>query len=165
MLASLTKQICCCRPNMPDSIAKLRKHKDQDMRPPTDELQEVLIATLRGFSKVHIVIDALDECPELGGRREDLMKTLRYILNAAPDNLHVICTSRKESDIYAELETHLSEPTRIEFDLSSYVYKEAIKRDIGQYIDSTLADVNYKYWSDVVKKKVKEILIERSDGM
>ncbi|KAJ4857382.1 ankyrin repeats (many copies) domain-containing protein [Trichoderma breve] len=165
MLASLIKQICCCRPNMPDSITKLRKHKDQDMRPPTDELQEVFIATLRGFSKVHIIIDALDECPELGGRREDLMKTLRYILNAAPDNLHVICTSRKESDIYAELETHLSEPTRIEFDLSSYVYKEAIKRDIGQYIDSTLADVNYKSWSDVIKKKVKEILIERSDGM
>ncbi|KKP04536.1 hypothetical protein THAR02_03362 [Trichoderma harzianum] len=165
MLASLIKQICCCRPNMPDSITKLGKHKDQDMRPPTDELQEVLIATLRGFSKVHIIIDALDECPELGGRREDLMKTLRYILNAAPDNLHVVCTSRKESDIYAELETHLFEPTRIEFDLSSYVYKEAIKRDIGQYIDSTLADVNYKSWSDVIKKKVKEILIERSDGI
>ncbi|KAM6483076.1 ankyrin repeat-containing domain protein [Trichoderma sp. SZMC 28011] len=165
MLASLIKQICCCRPNMPDSIARLKKHRDQDMRPPTEELQEELIATLRGFSKVHIIIDALDECPELGGRREDLMKTLRYILNAAPDNLHMICTSRKGSDIYAELETHLSEPTRIEFDLSSYVYKEAIKRDIGQYIDSTLADVNYKSWSDVIKKKVKEILIERSDGM
>ncbi|QYT04241.1 Ankyrin repeat protein [Trichoderma simmonsii] len=165
MLASLIKQICCCRPNMPDSIARLKKHRDQDMRPPTEELQEELIATLRGFSKVHIIIDALDECPELGGRREDLMKTLRYILNAAPDNLHVICTSRKETDIYAELETHLSEPTRIEFDLSSYLYKEAIKRDIGQYIDSTLADVNYKSWSDAIKKKVKEILIERSDGM
>ncbi|PNP60521.1 hypothetical protein THARTR1_00545 [Trichoderma harzianum] len=165
MLASLIKQICCCRPNMPDSIARLRKHKDQDMRPATEELQEALIATLRGFSKVHIIIDALDECPELGGRREDLMKTLRYILNAAPDNLHVMCTSRKEADIYAEIESHLSDPMRIEFDLSSYMHREAIKRDIGQYIDSTLADVNYKSWSDVIKKKVKEILIERSDGM
>ncbi|KAL6797086.1 ankyrin repeat-containing domain protein [Trichoderma sp. SZMC 28012] len=165
MLASLIKQICCCRPNMPDSIARLKKHRDQDMRPPTDELQEEFIATLRGFSKVHIIIDALDECPELGGRREDLMKTLRYILNAAPDNLHVICTSRKESDIDAEFESHLSEPTRIQFDLSSYMYREAIKRDIGQYIDTTLADVNYKSWSDTIKKKVKEILIERSDGM
>ncbi|KAL6692009.1 ankyrin repeat-containing domain protein [Trichoderma pleuroticola] len=165
MLASLIKQICCCRPNMPESIARLKKHKDQDMRPPTEELQEALIATLRGFSKVYIIIDALDECPELGGRREDLMKTLRYILNAAPDNLHVMCTSRKEADIYAEIESHLSDPMRIEFDLSSYMHREAIKRDIGQYIDSTLADVNYKSWSDVTKKKVKEILIERSDGM
>ncbi|KAK4060549.1 uncharacterized protein Triagg1_10674 [Trichoderma aggressivum f. europaeum] len=165
MLASLIKQICCCRPNMPDSMTRLKKHKDQDMRPPTEELQEELIATLRGFSKVYIVIDALDECPELGGRREDLMKTLRYILNAAPDNLHVMCTSRKESDIYAELERYLSEPTRIEFDLSSYIHREAIKRDISQYIDSTLADANYKSWSDIIKKKVKETLIDRSDGM
>ncbi|KAL7909988.1 ankyrin repeat-containing domain protein [Trichoderma velutinum] len=165
MLASLIKQICCCRPNMPDSIARLKKHKDQDMRPPTEELQEEFIATLRGFSRVYIIIDALDECPELGGRREDLMKTLRYVLNAAPDNLHIICTSRKESDINAELQSHLNEPMRIEFDLSSYMHREAIKRDIGQYIDSTLANVNYSSWSDTIKKKVKETLIERSDGM
>ncbi|KAL7948261.1 ankyrin repeat-containing domain protein [Trichoderma barbatum] len=163
MLASLIKQICCCRPSMPKSVERLGEYKNKGMRPPTEDLEKEFIETVRGFSTVHIIIDALDECPELGGRREDLMKTLRYILNAAPDNLHVLCTSRKEQDIDAELRGHLSEATRIEFDLS--IYQEAIKHDIGRYIDSTLADVYYRSWPDHIRKQVKETLIAKSDGM
>lgn len=163
MLASLLKQICCCRPNMLESVARLGEYKNKGMRPPTEELEKELITTVRGFSQVYFIIDALDECPELGGRREELMKTLRYILNAAPGNLHVLCTSRKEQDIYAELRSHLSKPARIEFDL--FPYQEAIKRDIGRYIDSTLPGVNYKSWPESTKSDVKKTLIEKSDGM
>ncbi|KAL7930526.1 ankyrin repeat-containing domain protein [Trichoderma chlorosporum] len=165
MLSSLIKQICCCRPNMPESVARLGEYKIKGMRPPTEELEEKLIATVPGFSKVYIIIDGLDECPELGGRREELMKSLRYILTVAPDNLHIFCASRKESDIHAELQTHFSEPTRVEFDISSFTHQEAIKHDIGRYIDSTFADANYGSWPETTKSGVKKALIERSDGM
>ncbi|KAL6898779.1 ankyrin repeat-containing domain protein [Trichoderma evansii] len=163
MLASLIKQICCQRPNVPDSVKNLGEYKKAGMRPSTDELEKCLITATCGFSAVYIIIDALDECPELNEQREQLMETLHHILAAEFDNLHLFCTSRKEPDIDASLRRYLSEPGRVEICLSTYIWE--IRRDISQYVDYTLADVNYSSWPDDIKTEAKEILIEKSDGI
>lgn len=154
MLASLIKQICCQRPNVPDSVKNLVEYKKAGMRPSTEALEKCLIAATCGFSAVYMVIDALDECPELNGQREQLMETLHYILAAESDNLHLFCTSRKEPDIDTSLHRYLSEPGRVEICLSTYIW--AIRRDIGQYIQSTLADANYNSWPDDIKAEAKK---------
>ncbi|KAK5988527.1 Ankyrin-3-like protein [Cladobotryum mycophilum] len=163
MLASLIKQICCCRPDTPESVKRLGRYKDKGMRPSAEELQEELIIATRGFSAVYIVIDALDECPELGGRRKELMKTVHDILTTAGDNLHLFCTSRKEPDIDTKLRPHLSGKARAGIDLSAHLLE--IERDIRQYIDSTLTESKYKSWPDDTKGEVKEALVKKSDGM
>ncbi|KAJ4859640.1 ankyrin repeats (3 copies) domain-containing protein [Trichoderma breve] len=144
MLASLIKQVCCHRPNIPDTVNDLGEYKKKGMRPSTEELQNSFISTLRGFTNVYIIIDALDECPNINTQREELLEILHYILDSNLNNLHMFCTSRKESDIDVSLQ---------------------IERDIGEYIDSTLTNAKYSSWPILIKAEVRKALIEKSDGM
>jgi hypothetical protein len=163
MLASLIKQICSRRPDISKSIERLGEYKSKGERPATSVLEETLITTMYGFSTVYIVIDALDECPELGGQREQLIKTLGRILNATADNYHVFCTSRREVDIDAELSGYLTTPERVGIDLSSHRWN--IEHDMSLYINKTLAGVYYKSWPESIKAEVKKELIKKSNGM
>jgi hypothetical protein len=133
------------------------------MRPSIEELQNSLISTLYGFTNVYIIIDALDECPDINIQREELMKTLHYILDFDLNNLHLFCTSRKESDIDISLRCQFSKPGRGALDISSHL--QEIERDIGEYIDSTLTNTNYSSWPIHIKAEVRKVLIEKSDGM
>lgn len=163
MLASLIKQICSRRPDIPKSIKCLEEYKNKGHRPDTKTLENALLASMSGFSAVHVVVDGIDECPQLDIQREKLLKSLHRILVDAPDNLHVLLTSRKEVDIDLELRDLLSPPTRMEIDL--LVRQEAINRDISLYIDSTLATKSYESWPDDVKEEAREVLIEKADCM
>ncbi|KAK4072975.1 uncharacterized protein Triagg1_5652 [Trichoderma aggressivum f. europaeum] len=163
MLASLIKQVCCYRPNIPDLVNDLGDYKKKGMRPSTEELQNSLISTLRGFTNVYIVIDALDECSNMNTQREELMEILHCILDTNLNNLHLFCTSRKESDIDASLHHQFSKPGRESLDLSSHL--KEVERDIGEYIDSTLTNAKYSSWPIDIKAEVRKVLIEKSDGM
>ncbi|KAJ4859748.1 ankyrin repeats (3 copies) domain-containing protein [Trichoderma breve] len=164
MLSSLIKQICCCRPDIPEAAQKLGEFKTKGGQPDTERLEEVLLSSVYGFSAVYIIIDGLDECAKLGGHRKKLLKSLRSILTNAPDNLHILCTSRNEPDIRTGLSPALSAPTRIELDLQSQ--RNMIDHDIGRYVDSTLSsDEEYKSWPEKVKVQARKVLIEKSDGM
>ncbi|KAL7785777.1 ankyrin repeat-containing domain protein [Trichoderma afarasin] len=163
MLASLIKQVCCHRPNIPNSVNDLDEYQKKGMRPSTEELQNSFISTLRGFTNVYIVIDALDECPNINTQREELMEILHYILDSNLDNLHLFCTSRKESDIDDSLRPQFSKPGRGELNISSHL--QEIERDIGEYIDSTFTNTKYSSWPIHIKAEVRRVLIEKSDGM
>lgn len=165
MLASLLKQICVRRPFLPESVKLLQECREKNERPTTKDLEEVFIAALRGFSNVYVVIDALDECPEIGDRRKELMKTIRRILDAAANNLHIFCTSRKEQDIDANLRDYLSVPGRAELDLSSYTCRNEMNTDMAAYIETTLTGAEYRSWPESTKVTVKEKLLEKADGM
>ncbi|KAL6812142.1 ankyrin repeat-containing domain protein [Trichoderma sp. SZMC 28015] len=144
-------------------INDLGEYKKKGMRPSTEELQNSLISTLRGFINVYIVIDALDECPNINTQREELMEILHYILDSNLNNLHLFCTSRKESDIEVSLRDQFSKPGRETLDISSHL--KEIERDIGEYIDSTLTNAKYSSWPILIKAEVRKVLIEKSDGM
>lgn len=111
MLASLVRQICARRPNMPQPVQDRVGHKDGGKRLDVDKLKTALEATIRGFSAVYLVVDGLDECPALSGERECLLDNLRWIIASAPDSVHIFCTSRKDADIDAALSPLLSPPT------------------------------------------------------
>lgn len=163
MLASLIKQVCCHRPNIPDLVNDLGEYKKKGMRPSTEELQNSFISTLRGFTNVYIIIDALDECPNINTQRDELIEILHYILDSNLNNLHLFCTSRKESDIDVSLRRQFSEPGRGALDISSHL--QEIERDIGEYIDSTLTNTKYSSWPIHIKAEVREVLTKKSDGM
>lgn len=163
MLASLIKQICCHRPNIPNPVNDLSEYKKKGMRPSTEELQNSFLSALRGFTNVYIIIDALDECPNINTQREELFEILHYILDSNLNNLHLFCTSRKESDIDISLHRQFFKSGREALDISSYL--EEIERDIGEYIDSTLTNPKYSSWPIYIKTEVRKVLIEKSDGM
>jgi hypothetical protein len=163
MLASIIKQISARRPNIPQPAQQLSEYKVSGRRPDTQTLITALKATLFGFSAVYIVIDALDECPALNGERRKLLKALSKILFEAPESLHLLLTSRKESDINTAMRPHLSRPFSNELDL--LVYRRTLDDDIGLFIDSILATDDYESWPEEVKVEPRRALIEKADGM
>lgn len=158
MLKSLIKQLCCQRPNMPNSVKKLREYQSQDAQPPTGVLEQSLLDVMCGFSATYLIIDALDECPEFKGERAELMKSLNRILTAATaattSNLHLFCTSRKESDIDIEFRSHLLRPEAAEIDLT--IHKKEMEQDISQYIDTALLSTSFNSWPPVIRTEVKK---------
>jgi hypothetical protein len=63
LLASLLKQLSLTRPYLPDSLkAFYNHHKYKRTRPSVDEVLRVLHSVAAMYSRVFIIVDALDEC-------------------------------------------------------------------------------------------------------
>ncbi|KAF7555607.1 hypothetical protein G7Z17_g2037 [Cylindrodendrum hubeiense] len=76
-LASLLKQFAEGRPSLPDSVKSLYdKHKDKRTRPSFDDMSATLHLVAAEYSRLVIVIDALDEFPAAGGHRVRLISQL-----------------------------------------------------------------------------------------
>jgi hypothetical protein len=163
MLCSLIKQICCRRPNTPQSVEFLTEYKEKGHRPDRKTLENILLDTIHGFSRVYVILDALDECPNENDERGKLLDSLGRIINKGSPNLHFLCTSRRISDIDAALEPMTSSPSNITIDLSAR--KEAVDRDIGLHIDNTFDTIPFKSWPSDIKAEAKVALIEKADGM
>lgn len=166
MIESIVKQICCCRPDTPASMGGIEDLKAKGQRPDSKLLQQVSIETLRGFSSVYVIIDALDECPdsELDYSRSRLLSCLNTIHQSYPENLHMLWTSRREPDIKTSYRSIESRSKKWDIDLSRY--RPEIDRDIGMFIDKVLPSLpHYSSWPKELKEEARKALIKKSDGM
>ncbi|PFH60075.1 hypothetical protein XA68_11493 [Ophiocordyceps unilateralis] len=163
MLASLIKQLYTQRPDTPEPVSSLSKYKRRGERPDSKMLQAALLATMKGFSAVFIIIDALDECPTRNEERKKLLDSLVHVFNEMPDSVHIFCTSRPELDIGAELTEILALPSTAAVDLSKD--QHGLNDDIELYIDSVLKRARFSSWPDTIKEKTKDSLINKADGM
>jgi hypothetical protein len=164
MLASLVKQLCSRRPDSPQPIKSLNEYKEKGQRPDTKTLGAILTTVARGFSTVYIIIDALDECPLLDGERGRLFSSLRQIMAAAPANVHMFCTSRREADIDSAMGTLLPSPLQVAM-IDLTIHRNALDHDIELFIDLTLSSYKYCSWPEIIRAEARESLIERADGM
>jgi len=112
---------------------------------------------------VYLVIDALDECPSLGGNRKKVLDTLRRILLTTPDNPHVFCTSRREADIVTAIAPLLCPPSRSAIDLTAR--QHVVDADIARYIGQMLASGHYNSWPESIKLDVEQALMKKANGM
>jgi Cdc6-like AAA superfamily ATPase len=81
LLACLLKQLVQENPTMPDSMKELdKRHKDKRTRRSFDEISKALHSVIASssYSRVFILIDALDECQVSDGGRS---KFLSEVLN------------------------------------------------------------------------------------
>ncbi|KAK3317580.1 ankyrin repeat-containing domain protein [Cercophora scortea] len=163
MLASLLKQIVSQRPNIPLSFKDLGVYKERGERPDIGTLETVIIASVCGFSAVHLVVDAMDECPTINGERRKLLNSIRRIVEKAPDNLHMFCTSRNEADINTAISPLLTSSSRAAIDLTKH--RDAVDHDILVLINATLSSDDYSSWPDDIKAEVRDAITKRADGM
>jgi hypothetical protein len=92
-LTSLLKQLAEHRPSLPASIKGLRaKHESKRTRPTFDDISKALRSTGTEYSRLFIVIDALDEFPEEGGGQAKFMSEVFALQSACGANIYV--TSR-----------------------------------------------------------------------
>jgi hypothetical protein len=170
MISSIIKQLCYRRPDTPVSVESLSEYKLKGERPDMKTLEEMLLATMHGFSQVYVVLDAIDECPaEIGIRntsRSVLLESLLRIRDKAPDSLHLFLTSRREFDIQAELQTSPNSgapPPIVDLDLTHV--REAVDHDIGLHIDQEFSKSPFRNWGSDIKDEAKSALIKNADGM
>ena len=111
---------------------------------------------------IYIIVDALDECPDLSGMptpREDVLNLLESLVRVGLSNLRICVTSRPEIDIQIVLEPLA--------DISVSLHDEyGQKKDIFNYVTNVVhTDKKMRRWRSDQKDLVVEELSNKADGM
>jgi hypothetical protein len=126
----------------------------------TNCLHEMLLVTAQ--QPIYIIIDALDECPNVSGRptpRAELLDLLEDLVSWHIPNLHLCITSRPEIDIKFVLEP-------LAYSAVSLHDQNGQKKDICDYVNAIVkSDRTMRGWRHEEKKLVVEVLSEKADGM
>jgi hypothetical protein len=166
-LPSLLTQLSTRSDSFCEILSRLYKAHDDGARKPNIKamigcLKEML--ALPGQGPIYIILDALDECPNMFGippARRQVLDLLKDLVGLRLPDLHICVTSRPEIDIRTALEPLAFHPVSIH-DQSGQ------KKDIEDYIRSVVysdSDTAMGRWRDEDKVLVIETLTERADGM
>ena len=115
---------------------------------------------------IYLIMDALDECPNISGiplPRDRVLRLMKKLVDLHIPNLHICVTSRPEFDIRDVLERLTSRRVSLH-DQSGQ------KQDVVDYVRSVVYSDSGPYmrrWKkeDSSKDLVIETLAERADGM
>ena len=153
LFASLLKQLLQEQPFLPDSVKTLYlRHKNKRTRPSFDEISEVLQSVMAEYSRVFIIIDALDECQISDGCRQ------RFLLGLF--NLHAKCganlfvTSRPIFSIEKKFEGNTSLEIR------------ASDEDVRRYLEGCMFRLpGFVTRSLELQEEIKTSIVKAVDGM
>ena len=133
-------------------------------KPDIDALKKCMtdMLSLPGKAPTYIIVDALDECPNLLGTpsaREEVLGMIEEIIDLKLPNVHLCVASRLEMDIQMVLEPLTS--------LKICLHDESgQKEDIIKYIKSVVrSDRSMRRWKEEDKQLVTDTLSDRVDGM
>jgi ATP/maltotriose-dependent transcriptional regulator MalT len=91
LVASLLKQLIQGSHANFDKVHSLyARHRKRNSRPSLEELSRALESEIRTYSKVFVVVDALDECRE----DDETRAKLQNLLQSLPSNVNLMVTSR-----------------------------------------------------------------------
>jgi hypothetical protein len=117
---------------------------------------------LPGQATVHIVIDALDECPVTTGlifTRKKVLELVEELVDLHLPNLRICATSRPEADIIDALES-------LAFCSVSLHGESGQVQDIAEYVGSFVhTSREMRRWKAADKQLVIDELINKADGM
>lgn len=139
-------------------------HSNGFRQPSMNALKECLknMLGLPGQGKVYIIVDALDECPNVSGYptpREQVLKIMKELVDLRLPHVHFCVTSRPELDI-----RYILEPLTIH-NISLHE-QSGQNQDIINYINSVIpSDPNMRRWREEDRRLVIETLSRRAGGM
>jgi hypothetical protein len=154
LLASLLKQLIQRLPSVPPSIQKLHEnHQHKRTRPSLDEISQVLQSVVTNYSKIFIIIDALDECQVSDRGRKRFLAELFNLQTKNTTNLFV--TSRFIPEIEKEFDGR-SMPLEI----------RASDHDLHKYLDRHMLNLpSFISRSAELQKEMKNAIIKAVNGM
>lgn len=119
----------------------------------------VLSRLASSFTEVFLVIDTLDKCTEDDGERADLLEIIAEVHLWQQKQLHILITSRRQTDIEVVLEPLLTmKAISIRDEQVNADVKILISHDVG-----SLAKKNR--WPPILTNEVEEALLLGSNGM
>ncbi|KAF8856795.1 hypothetical protein BDZ45DRAFT_593729 [Acephala macrosclerotiorum] len=107
LLASLLQQLSQKQSPLPDSVKALYYyHKKEDTRPSLDEISKALHSVASIYSRVFIIVDALDECQVSDRCRAKFLSEIFSL--QAKTKVNFLATSRPIPDIERKFKGYLS---------------------------------------------------------
>lgn len=160
MIRSLVYQLHCQVESLQELLHSLRKACDNGhKRPTTETLLEMFLTVLMSTDrKVYLILDALDEYVV---PRQNLLAWVEMIAKLTPSKIHLLVTSRQESDITLVIgrKNLMGQIIAVQTDI--------IDEDIRAYIDHRLRTgaefMRWKHRHDV-QRMIQESLMNISDG-
>jgi Cdc6-like AAA superfamily ATPase len=153
LLASLLKQLTQGRSSLPDTIKSLYdSHQDKRTRLSFDEISRALQSIVTMYSRVFILIDALDECKVSHNCRKTFLSELFSLQAKCGANL--FATSRFIPEISENFQESISLEIR------------ASEHDVRRYVDSYMSYLpSFVGRSPDLQEEVKTGIVKAVDGM
>ena len=165
LLPSLLIQLAAWSDPCCDILSRLYSAHGRGAQKPSDRamvkcLKEMLNLDVQ--QPTYIILDALDECPNLStipSPREEVLEFVDQLVGLHLPNLRICVTSRPESDIQAFLGPLTSRPVSLHDESGQ-------QRDIADYVSSFVhSDRRMRQWREEDKNLVIKTLSEKADGM
>jgi hypothetical protein len=153
LLASLLKQLSQQRSSLPDSVKSLYdRHKDKRTRPSLNEVSGVLQSVAVVYSRVFIIVDALDECQTSDGCRQRFLSGLLNL--QAKCGVNLFTTSRPIISIEKE------------FEGNSKLEIRANEGEVRRYLEEHMFRLpGFVVRSLELQEEIKTNIIKAVDGM
>lgn len=149
ILLSILKQLVQGRPSLSKSIGDFYNRFQRGYkRPLREDILKVLQTELSSYSKVFVLVDALDECATSAELLPDLFDLQMHC------KLNLLATSRPIPDIISQFEKAQVNEVR------------ASKEDVGEYLDAHIRRLPRSVTSNpVLQAEVKTTIIQSVEGM
>ncbi|KAI9773868.1 MAG: hypothetical protein M1840_006094 [Geoglossum simile] len=150
LIAGLLKQLAQGRHSMPDIVKSLHdKYKDKRSH---DKLSKTLQSVAALYSRVFIVVDAIDECQVTGGSRARFLSDIFEL--QAKCGVNVFATSR----FIPEITDKFKDSTSLEI--------RASKQDVWRYVDGHLSHLpSFVERRPDLQEEIKTQIVKAVDGM
>lgn len=157
-IRSVLRQLLLQRETLPNRVVDIWRRFGHT-QPNLDTWKEMLCAVVEGNRETYLLVDALDECPSLSGERGKLLKYVRVLIGMKMPNLHILVTSRKESDIEDVL-GHIG-------DFGPFSIRNAqVDHDILSYLKEEMSrDRIMQQWPSALRREVETELGSKANGM
>lgn len=155
IFSSILKQLAQNQHSLHSNMKSLYdRHATKFTRPTSDEICEVLESVISVYSRVFIVIDALDECEASGGGREQFLAKLFGLQAITHGSISIFATSRLIPEIMDK------------FSNSLILKINASKDDISKYIDGHFSTLPSFVARNInLQSRIKTSIINAVDGM
>ena len=165
LLSSLISQLSAESDSCFSIISRLYSDHGRGLRKPDiDALKKCMtdMLSLPGQAPIYIIVDAVDECPNLSGTpsaREEVLGLIEELVELKLQNVHLCVASRPEIDIRVVLDPLTS--------LKISLHDESgQKEDIIKYIKSVVrSDRTMRRWREEDQTLVIDTLSQNADGM
>jgi hypothetical protein len=152
LLLGLLKQLAESQSSLPGSVKDLYdQHKPKGTWPSLDEILRVLRSVVTMYSRVFIIVDALDECQVSNGCRA---RFLSELFSLQTHGANIFATSRYIPEIVNWFETSVSVEIRATTD------------DVARYIEGHVGQLpSFVQENQQLREEIKTGISEAVDGM
>jgi hypothetical protein len=165
LLSSVLVQLCHQSDSYCDIISNFYlEHRRGSQQPSDESLVRCLKDLLKmpGQAPVHLIVDALDECPNnsaMPSPREKVLTLVTELVESDLPNLRICVTSRPETDIKGVLDPLTFRSVSLHDEIGQI-------EDIDNYIKSIVnTDLKLRSWKAQDKQLVIDVLTKNADGM